>query len=227
MTRETRRFGWALPLILWAVSAPAEAPARPATEDIGSWVLSCPAAVQEPCLMRHRDWVVPPVGAGPTVALEVQARGDALVPVISLRGLPASAAVGGALLVKPTVSLAFDNGKRIDLTCGLGGASFACAPDAASVRAAADALPKARNVAVAVKLSVPGGLTLPPRDRSLDLAGTEAALTRLRALGATGEALPAYPGLDLQGFADRTLRDAGFPNGVAGALPAFLTRVGR
>ena len=223
MTRETRRFGWALPLILWAASALAQAPARPTNEEIGSWVLSCPAAVREPCLMRHRDWVVPPVGAGPTAALEVQARGDALVPVVSLRGLSVSA----ALLVKPTVSLAFDNGKRIDLTCGLRGASYACAPDAASVRAAADALPTARIVAVAVKLSVPGGLTLPPRDRSLDLAGTEAALTRLRALGATGEALPAYPGLDLQDFVDRTMRDAGFPNGVAGMLPAFISGVGR
>lgn len=65
-------------------------------------------------------------------------------------------------------------------------------------------------------------MRIPWPERSLDLSGTEVAMSRLRAVGATGEALPAYPGLDMQGFLDRIMRDLGFPNGAADVVPKVL-----
>ena len=222
MPYETRRSGWALALVLCATPAFAQSPARPANEAIGSWVLACPPDTAEPCLLRYRDWVVAPANGSPSAALEVQTRGDALVPVIAVRGLSASMAIGGAALAKPTVTMGFDGGKRVDLRCGLSGTNYACAPDAAAVPSFAAALPKAHTISASVTLTIPGVIALPGQDRTLTLTGTDAALTRLRTVGATGEALPALPGLDLQGFLDRILRDLGFPNGAADVLPQLL-----
>ena len=222
MTMHTGRHGLALALTLSALPAYAQLPARPASEAIGSWILSCPPAPAEPCLMRHREWVLAPANGTPSAALELQLRGDALVPVITVRGLPASAAVGGAFVVKPSVNIGFDGGKRSDLSCGVSGTYYACAPDASTVMAIAAALPKARILSASVTLTVPGMMALPPQERSLDLSRTEAAMARLRAAGATGESLPAYPGLDMQGFLDRIMRDLGFPNGAADVMPKVL-----
>ncbi len=219
------RFGrraLAFMLILAAVPAFAESPERPANASIGSWVLSCPADAKDPCLMRHRDWVVAPAAGTPSAALELQLRGDVLVPVITVRGLPTAAAVGGALAVKPTANLGLDGGKRIDLSCGISGTYYACSPDAAAVPALAAALPRARVLAASLTLTIPGLMALPPQERTLELTGTAAAQARLLAAGATGEALPSYPGLDLQGFIDRAMRDLGFPNGAADVLPQLL-----
>ena len=173
--------------------------------------------------MRHRDWVMAPANGTPSAALELQLRGDALVPVITVRGLPASAAVGGAFVVKPSVTLGLDGGKRTDLSCGVSGTYYACAPDASAVPAMATALPTAQVLSSSMTLTIPGMMiVLPPQERSLDLSGTEVAMSRLRAVGATGEALPAYPGLDMQGFLDRIMRDLGFPNGAADVVPKVL-----
>ena len=172
--------------------------------------------------MRHRDWVVAPANGTPSAALELQLRGDALVPVITVRGLPTSAALGGALVVKPTVTLGLDGGKRIDLSCGMSGNYYACAPDAAAVQTIAAALPRARVLSASLTLTIPGMMALPAQDRTLELTGTAVAQARLLAVGAIGEALPSYPGLDIQGFLDRILRDLGFPNGAADVLPKLM-----
>ena len=223
MVQGTRLLGWLLTLALGLTAAHAQTPPRPtADQAIGSWVLSCPADAKEPCVLRHRDWVLPPSGGGPSGALEVQMRGGVFVPVITLRGLPTSAAVGGSFVVKPTVNVGFDGGKRVDLGCGISGTVYACAPGAEAVPGLSAQLPKARTIAAAVTLTLPGILALPPQERSMDLTGTEAALTRLRAAGAIDEALPDVPGLDLQGFLDRVMRDLGFPNGAADVMPYVL-----
>ena len=205
-------------------------PSRAADEEIGSWVLACPpppaaGAKAEPCIMRHKSWVLAPGNGGPSAALEVQMRGDALVPVVALRGLPMQAALGGSMVLKPVVGVRFDNGPRSDMTCGLSGASYACAPEVAAIPATAAALPKAHTVTVKIELTIPGMMALPPAERTMDLAGTEAALVRLRAVGAITEALPAVPGLDWQGFLDHVLRAAGFQTGVGDVLPKVLPLV--
>ena len=218
------RRGWALALALalTPLSTFAQTEARPANEAIGSWILSCPAAPQEPCVLRHRDWLLAPSKGGLGAALEVQMRGDSVVPVITVRGLPASAAFGGSIAVRPLVTLGFDGGKRAELVCGPGGASYACAPAPEAVPAIAALLPKARVAAASVSVTVPGMAALPPQDRSMELAGTELAISRLRAGGAIKEALPAFPGLDLQGFLDKLLRDLGFPHGMGDTMPTLI-----
>ena len=215
-------FSWALAPLLCAAPAWAQTPARPAQEAVGSWVLACPPASEEPCVLRHRDWVLPPGNGGPSAALEIQARGEWLVPVVALRGLPTGAALGGSLVAKPTVSIGLDGGKRMELGCGVSGTSYVCAPGAEAVPGLAAALPKARVLSASIAVTVPGVIALPPREQALELAGTDAALVRLRAVGVSGEALPAHTGLDMQGLLDRILRDLDFPNGAADVLPSLM-----
>lgn len=223
--RTARRWAWVL--CLWAAPAVAQTaapqpPARPASESIGSWVLTCPPHAPDPCLMRHRELLLPPGNGMPSAALEIQRRGTVLVPVIALRGLPQSAAFGGALVAQPSVTIGFDNGKRSALACGVDGTVYACAPEAPVVDELAAALPRAKSIAASVALIVPGLVSLPPQERSLELSGTEAALARLRAVGATGEALPEIRGLDIRGFLDRILRDIGMKNGADDVIPKLL-----
>ena len=172
--------------------------------------------------MRHRDWIVPPTNGLPGAALEVQRRGGLLVPVIAVRGLSPTAMVGAATVAKVSVSLRFDGAVGTDLECGNSGTSYTCAPDATSLRSLAAQLPQARVLSASVTLAIPGMVAAPPLDRTLDLAGTEAALIRLQAAGATAETLPALPGLELQGFLDRIMKRLGFPGGTAGAIMKLL-----
>ena len=197
-----------------------------AEEDIGSWVLACPAPPPAgPCTVRHKTWVLAPGNGGPTAALEVQMRGDALVPVVALRVIPMQAALSGSLVLKPSVGVRFDGGPRAEMNCGLSGASYACAPEAGAVAATAAALPKAHAVTVRIELTIPGMMALPPAERTMELSGTEQVLARLRAGGAVTEALPAVPGLDMQQFLDRILRAAGFQNGIGDVLPKVMPLV--
>jgi hypothetical protein len=166
--------------------------------------------------------MLPPADTMLGVALEVQRRGDVLVPVIVVRGLSVSAALAGAFLVKPSVNFGFDRERRIELSCGISGPDYDCAPDAAAVRGMAAVLPTARTAWVRVALSIPGVTSLPPRDQSLELMDTEAALARLAVLGPSGEALPALPGLDLRGFLDQVARDLGYQNGLADIVPKLV-----
>ncbi len=211
-----RRLGVAVASMLAA--GPLAAQPRPAQEAIGSWELTCPAG-RGACLLRHQNWVLPPGDGRPSAALEVQRRGDALVPVVALRGLPMQAAVAGALVMQASAGLRFDGGAPIALACGLDGIALACAPQGAEVAQSAAALPTAHTLVVQIALTVPGLAALPEQDRTLALAQTEQALARYRAAGATGEALPAEAGLDWQGFLDRVLHAAGFRNGAADLLP--------
>jgi len=208
-----RRLVWALAALMWPGAVLAQTATRPAHETIGSWALSCPASVSEPCTLRDSDWVWPGDAGGLSAALEVQRRGSELVPVIAVRGLSPAMMVGGLAAVKPTVTLAFDGGAAFVLSCGMSGGYLACGPDAAVVAPIAAALPNARTAAVEVALNLPTGPVGLPRAVTLTLSDTPAALARLRAVGASGETLPAYPGLDLWELGSKIMRDLGFSGG--------------
>ncbi len=228
-----------------------------APQQIGSWVVDCPApGGAGGCVLRDRDWILPPTAGRPSVALEVQGRGDCLVPVVALRGLTvrtmtaqaataqpttaqpttaqpttaqtmtAQVAIGALLVLQPQVTLRFDAGPRADLACGLDGAAIVCAPEGAAIAATAAALPTARSVEVQVAVRASGTGGPAVRAATLDLQGTREAMARFRAAGPTGESLPAEPGLDWIGFVDRVLRQAGLQNGIADLVPRLAGAVG-
>ena len=224
-------------------AVPAEAP-----QQIGSWVVECPApGGAGGCMMRDRDWILAPTAGRPSVALEVQGRGGRLVPVVALRGLTAQAApaqavptqavptqavtvqaaIGALLVLQPQVTLRFDAGPRAALACGLDGGAIVCAPEGAAIAATAAALPTARSVEVQVAVRASGTGGPAARAATLDLQGTREAMARFRAAGPIGEALPAEPGLDWIGFVDRVARDAGLQNGIADLVPRLAGVVGR
>ena len=202
-----------LPLI--SAAAPSDGP-----EQIGSWLLQCPGSGG--CILRDRDWILPPGAGRPAAALEVQRRGDRLVPVVTLRGLTGEQAIGGLLALQPHATLQFGNGGRADLACDLDGDAVICAPQGDAVAATAAALRGARQVEVGVQLGVRGMMPLPSQGRSLALQDTQEALARLRSAGAAGEALPAEPGLDWIGFVRKIITAAGVipPALSAGAFGA-------
>jgi len=206
-------------------AALAEVP--PAQQQIGSWVLDCPTvAPTGGCVLRGRTWILAPGGGRPGAALEVQDRGDLLVPVVALRGLSTQAAIGGLLALKAQVALRFDSGPPADLVCGQDGGAIVCAPEGSALAATAAALPTAHAVNVQIQLSLPGTMALPAQGSRLELQGTREALARFRAVGPAGESLPAEPGLDLVGFLDRVLRAAGFEHGAADLLPRLAGGLG-
>jgi invasion protein IalB len=207
------RLVWALVASLWPGVVLGQTPVRPANQTIGSWTLTCPANQSEPCSLRASDWVWPAEAGGLSAALEVQRRGAELVPVIAVRGLAPAMMVGGIAALKPTVTLAFDGGGAFVLRCGMSGGYLACGPDAAVLSAVASALPIAQTAAVEVSLSLPVGSVALPRAVTLKLSNTAEALGKLRAAGAGGETLPAYPGLDLWGLGMKIMRDLGFARG--------------
>jgi hypothetical protein len=242
MSTRARRFA-AMSLPLAASLAAATARAQTSPEEIGSWVVSCPldTTLRTPapaapksatgavgtvtagrCEMRHRTWVLPP-GAGPLrAALEVQRRGERLEPVVTLRGLSGPTALGATLAVQASVELRLDAGAQMPLSCTADGAAIVCAPAAADAAASAEQLPTARSAAVQIQLRLPGAMTLPAQDRTLELQSTPQALARFRLLGPAGEAEPIEAGLDWRGFLDHVLRAAGFHNGVADLLRMAL-----
>jgi hypothetical protein len=203
------------------IAGPVAAQVRPATEEIGSWLLTCPAEAKgDPCQLRHRAWVLPPGTGGPGASLEVLNRGNQFVPIVALRGLSTQAALGGVLALKANVGLRFDNLQRIEFGCGLDGAAVVCVPEGPAAASAAGQLPAARSVLVQIQLSLPGVIALPQQDRMLDLQRTPDALARFHATAPASEAVAALPGLDWRGFLDRVLRDAGFEHGAADLLPS-------
>ena len=147
-------------------------------------------------------------------------RDGVLVPVVALRGLSGPAMLGALAVANASVTVAFDGGQPFMLKCGGVGGYLACAPDASSATAIAQALPRARVLSTVVTLSVPSVVTVPSRDVSLDLADTAVALARFRALGLAAETMPAYPGLDLWGLASRIAQDFGIAGGAAMRAPA-------
>jgi hypothetical protein len=184
-----------------------------APEAVGSWLLDCDGAA---CVLRHKDRLFS--GAGVTADMEVRAAGNALVPVLTLRGLPGQVLVVSSMAGKAAASVQFPGAARVDLACAIGDGGYVCAPADDAVAALAAALPKARSVAVRVAVSVSGTNLQPSRERSLELAGTPEALARLRAAGAPS----AEPG-GWFGLLDRGLKAAGYANGTAD-LPELVAR---
>ena len=215
----------ALGLMMWAGSA------RAATEEhVGSWVLSCPAAVAnaEPCLLRLEKRFFDT--AGITGELEVQALGKTLVPVIALRGVPDEILLAAALAGKAEASMRFAGGPREELGCAPSSVGFDCSPKDDAARKLAAGLASARSVTVRVSVSVAGMKPVPVREKSLDLSGTSEALARLRAVGPTQvpgplTALASRTPSALMAVADKALRAAGYSNGVAD-LRALLGKYG-
>lgn len=211
-----RRMIAAVIAVLATLSLPAHAD-RPAELTIGTWVLTCPPDNNpRPCVLRHRDWLLPPGGPGtPSAALEIQGRNGTLVPVVTLRGLPTQAAIGGALVVRPSVTLKLDGGGPVPLACGLSNGTQTCAPAFAEVSRLSPALPTTGTIEARIEVAIPGLAAMPPQTRTLELGATVQALAAARHYGVENETLPAIAGLDLFGFIDRVARAAGFRNGMA------------
>ncbi|MDR3529970.1 MAG: hypothetical protein P4L90_05365 [Rhodopila sp.] len=189
-------------------------------EQIGSWVLSCPGDTPgaEPCLMRFNKRFFDK--AGITGDLEVQAEGKSLVPVIALRGLSSEILMAAAMAGKTEASVQFGGGQREDLACAASSAGYICSPNDAAASRLAAGLPAARSVTVRVSVPVTGMTPLPVQEKSLDLSGTNEALTRLRTVGPSQVPSPMTalasqtPGA-LMGMADKALKAAGYQNGAA------------
>jgi hypothetical protein len=184
-----------------------------APEAAATWLLDCQGTG---CVLRHRDRLFS--GAGVTADMEVRAAGNALVPVLTLRGLPRQVLLASSMAAKPQASVQFPGAARVDLACAIGDDGYVCTPPDDAVAALAAALPKARSVRVRAALPVPGTELRPERERVLQLAGTPEALARLRAAGAPS----AEPG-GWVGLLDRGLKAAGYANGTAD-LPGLVAR---
>jgi len=197
---------------------------RPSVEDIGSWLLTCPTTTN--CLLRHRSWLLPPTGGGPTAALEVTWRGGRAVPAVAIRGLSVGGALGGVLLLQANAATKFDDASEMDLPCAPDGGAIVCVPTGAAAADAASELATSRMVSVRLRLHPGGATTLPEISRSLELQQTTAALVRFHATSRVGMAEPVIVGLDLRGFLDRVARDAGFHNGLADVLSSVAGWLG-
>jgi hypothetical protein len=184
-----------------------------APEPAGSWLLECDGTA---CVLRHKERLFS--GAGVTADLEVRGSGKALVPVVTLRGLPDQVLLASSMAGKAEASVQFPGAARVELGCAIGEGGYVCSPPDDAVAALAAALPKAPSVAVRVSLSVNGTNLQPMRERSLELAGTPAALARLRAAGARSAEPSGWVGL-----LDRGLKAAGYTNGTAD-LPGLVAR---
>jgi hypothetical protein len=205
--------GWGL---LMVVTAPGVW-AGVTQEHIGSWVICCPD--DAPCTMRFGRRFLDKSGL--TGDLEVQAQGRMLVPVLALRGLPSELLVAAAMVGKTEASLQFAGGTWQALDCAVRGTGYICAPNDAAAPKLAAGLAAARQVTVRVVVTVTGMNHVPSQERSFDLAGTADALARLRAVGPTPvpnlkTALAAQSPAGLMGAADRTLKAAGYLDGLAG-----------
>lgn len=193
--------------------------ARAATQErIGSWLLSCPGETtgSEPCRLRTKEHLFDEDGI--TGDLEIQVIGKSLVPVIALRGLPPELLAVASLAGKAEAWIRLDDGSRENLTCAPSADAYICAPkDHAAANLAAQ-LPAARSITVRVSVTVNGLKPLTAREKSLDLTGTNTALARLRVAGApqvpAGPITAQSPGR-LAAMADKALKSAGYPNGLA------------
>jgi hypothetical protein len=207
-----------LAAIILLIGGQAGAQDRPASTEIGSWVLSCPDAQSVQCELRLSASIAQAGNNGPSASVEVVHRGNLFVPVVVLRGLSMQAAVGGVLAVQTDVALRFDAQPWIPLACALDGAAVFCVPAPAASAQAAAALPNAHGVLVRLRITLPDMMPLPEQSRSLDLQGTPEALARFRATAPASESVPVIAGLDWRGFLDRVARDAGFQNGLTDLL---------
>lgn len=210
---------WTLTLTVFALALtdPAVAADSERPEPIGNWVLICPTS-SSGCLMRLSQRFFDK--AGVTGDLEVQAQGSTLVPVLTVRGLPNEMLLAAAMAGKPEASVQFAGSAAEPLNCAASTDGYLCAPDEAAGRRLATALVNAHRVTLRASLAIQGMKPLPPQERSLDLIGTADALARVRKLGpsAVPRTLPAMSPASQAGLmemADKALKAAGYPDGVA------------
>jgi hypothetical protein len=208
-------------VVLCVLVGPMAAVAQPRKVDtpwteqtIGSWVLSCavdPMTDAQVCRMRDRVWLVVPGDNHPGLALEVLQKSDQLVPVLAVRDITWSTALGGLLTLTATAQVRFDSNPMIELPCALDGATVICAPVKADAAASAEQLAKAHTVLV--RLRPVGNLPLPVPDGpvAVDLDRTPEALARYRLAGPTVETAQPWLGQDLKDMAERLLRRVGVP----------------
>jgi hypothetical protein len=213
------RFAVAITMALAVLPLGAQASTQ---EKIGSWLLSCPA--DGPCLMRLDKPIAEKVGA--VANLEVMRQGRALVPVITLRGVPNDLLAAAAVAGKASVQVRFPGAPPETLDCVASSIGALCAPDEDAAPRLASALTTARSVTLRLTASLSGMQPLPVQQQSLALSGTAEGLRRLRSAGATPVPEPitelaAESPAALIASADRWLKAAGYKNGVAG-LQALL-----
>jgi hypothetical protein len=213
-------------ILTLAALATGAASAGETHEQIGSWTLTCPAG--DPCLLRLTKRFADK--AGITSDLEVQALGTTLVPVITLRGLPPEVLLGAAMAGKADASLLFNNAPRGELVCSTTPTVLICAPAGDAARHLADALPSARSVIVRATVTASGMKPFPVEEKSLDLSGTAAALSRLQTAGPTHLPLFSFtppgntaPPSSFMAMADKVLKQAGYLNGL-GDLQALIAK---
>jgi hypothetical protein len=202
-------------------------------EPIGSWVLACPreTADAKSCVLRTGKRLFDQSGV--TGDLEIWAAGKSLVPVIALRGLPDDVMLAAAMAGSAEASLRFGDGPAETLGCAPDGMAYLCSAHADAAMRLALALPAARAVTVRVTVALTGLKPLTVQDQTIDLTGTNEALGRLRAAGAAQvpglmDALKSGSPSGFAGVADRTLKAAGYPNGLAdlwGLLAKYLGMV--
>jgi hypothetical protein len=222
-------------IILAACFAGMAGVAMAATQErIGSWVISCPgdAPKSGACLMRANKRFLDK--AGITADLEVRAQGPSLIPVIALRGVSTEILTAASLIGKVEASIRFQSGAQEELHCAAGAVvytsavEYVCAPNEAGGAKLAAGLPTARAASVRVAIAVAAIKPLPALEKTLELSRTNEALVRLSALGPTQVPSPimtlaARSPSALMGVADRALKAAGYPNGVA-QLQALLAK---
>jgi hypothetical protein len=190
--------------ILLVSPAAAQAPA-----EIGSWRLACVTdrmTDRGSCVMRHRDWVEPPAGATPGLALEVVDRGGRLVPAVTARGLTLDGAARGLLALTGTAQLRFPPQRMLELPCGLDGRAIICAPRPEDAARAEQELLAANTALVRLTGLGSGGSGEPAE---LRLAGTREAVARF-AREAPPAPAPAEQGVDGPELLQRLLRRFGW-----------------
>ncbi|HTC12540.1 MAG TPA: hypothetical protein VK726_27575 [Acetobacteraceae bacterium] len=211
---------WGVVLAALAIGTAAAQTLSGKTEEIGSWVVACPAdAKSAPCRMRYQKWIVPPQNGRPSVGLEVRNTGAQMVPQLAVRDLPAPLAVAAMMAGTPTMELRFDGGQKLALSCGSEGDAVLCVPEPGAAADAAAQLQTARSVEVRVHVTLAGGdgpSPIPDQTRSFDLSRTAAAIDRFRAVAPEAAPLPtqASQGSDMRSMADKMLKAMGFPGGV-------------
>jgi hypothetical protein len=159
--------------------------------------------------------------SGITADLEVMARGAFLVPVVTLRGVPNELLAAAALTGRATVSASFPGARGAVLDCAPTSMGGLCAPSEEAAPYLAAELAKAPSVMLTLTTVVPGMAPIPEQRRVLSLSHTQDALARLRAAGPTPVPEPAaapstQSTAGLAASADRWLKAAGYPDGVAG-----------
>jgi hypothetical protein len=189
-------------------------------EHIGNWVLTCPGDAPRPgpCLLQLERRFLDK--AGIIAGLEVQALGNILVPVITLRGLSSELLIAASLAGKTEASMQFGGSPREDLACTPSSLGYICAPRDGAAQRLAARLPWARLVTVRVSVAPAGMKPLPAQEKSLDLSGTSGALARLRTAGPAQvpdplTALSSQTPATFMEMADKALKAAGYPNGMA------------